>query len=145
MQIKGLSDLLLALSSKACISDGMGCISVYRTGILHICKGTINAERCTWCLKQHMLPSRQCLFHAYFIQTMLTHMAPQQKSPGAGLVCLQSRPFISQRYLAYHETLSTVQTACGTTWSPQFPDVYRLLLKEEGMLLVINMPLSIPF
>ncbi len=50
--------MLLAFSSKASISDGMGCISAYGMGILHFLEGTINAERYIKVLEQHMLPSR---------------------------------------------------------------------------------------
>lgn len=39
-----------------------GCISANGMGNLHICKGTINAERYIEVLEQHMLPSRQRLF-----------------------------------------------------------------------------------
>ncbi len=55
--------LLSALSSEACISDGIwGCMSACGMGSLHIWKGTINAERYIQVLEQHMLPSRRCLF-----------------------------------------------------------------------------------
>ncbi len=46
--------MLSAFSSKASISDGMGCISAYGMGSLHVLEGTMNAERY---LEQHMLPS----------------------------------------------------------------------------------------
>ncbi len=49
-------------SSKASISDGMGCISAYGMGSLHVLEGTMNAERYIKVLEQHMLPSRQRLF-----------------------------------------------------------------------------------
>ena len=39
-----------------------GCVSAHGTGNLHICEGTIKAERYTQVLEQHMLPSKQCLF-----------------------------------------------------------------------------------
>ncbi len=51
-----------AFSSKASISDGMGCISAYGMGSLHVLEGTMNAERYIKVLEQHMLPSRRCLF-----------------------------------------------------------------------------------
>ncbi len=51
--------MLSAFSSKASISDGMGCISAYGMGSLHVLEGTINAERYIKVLEQHMLPSRQ--------------------------------------------------------------------------------------
>ena len=40
-----------------------GCISAQGMGNLHICEGTINAERYIQVLEQHMLPSKQRLFH----------------------------------------------------------------------------------
>ena len=40
-----------------------GCISAQGMGNLHICEGTINAERYIQVLEQHMLPSKQHLFH----------------------------------------------------------------------------------
>uniref|UniRef100_A0A9J8AZP5 Tc1-like transposase DDE domain-containing protein n=2 Tax=Cyprinus carpio carpio TaxID=630221 RepID=A0A9J8AZP5_CYPCA len=39
-----------------------GCMSACGMGSLHICKGTINAERYIQVLEQHMLPSRRRLF-----------------------------------------------------------------------------------
>ncbi len=54
--------MLSAFSSKASISDGMGCISTYRMGSLHVLEGTMNAERYIKILEQHMLPFRRCLF-----------------------------------------------------------------------------------
>uniref|UniRef100_A0AAR2M5U8 Tc1-like transposase DDE domain-containing protein n=1 Tax=Pygocentrus nattereri TaxID=42514 RepID=A0AAR2M5U8_PYGNA len=39
-----------------------GCVSAHGMGNLHICEGTINAERYIQVLEQHMLPSNQCLF-----------------------------------------------------------------------------------
>ncbi len=54
--------MLSAFNSKASISDGMGCISAYGMGSLHVLEGTMNAERCIKVLEEHMLPSRQCLF-----------------------------------------------------------------------------------
>ena len=39
-----------------------GCVSASGIGNLHICEGTINAERYIQVLEQHMLPSKQCLF-----------------------------------------------------------------------------------
>ncbi len=38
------------------------CISAYSMGSLHVLYGTMNAERYIKVLKQHMLPSRQCVF-----------------------------------------------------------------------------------
>ncbi len=40
-----------------------GCISAYGMGSLHVLEGTMNAERYIKVLEQHMLPSRQRLFH----------------------------------------------------------------------------------
>ena len=40
-----------------------GCVSASGMGNLQICEGTINAERYIQVLEQHMLPSKQCLFH----------------------------------------------------------------------------------
>ncbi len=56
------SSVLSAFSSKASISDGMGCISAYGMGSLHVLEGTMNAERYIKVLEQHMLPSRRRLF-----------------------------------------------------------------------------------
>ncbi len=53
---------LSAFSSKASISDGMGCISVYGMDSLHVLEGAMTAERYIKVLEQHMLPSRQRLF-----------------------------------------------------------------------------------
>ncbi len=50
--------MLSAFSSKASISDGMGCISAYGMGSLNVLEGTMNAERYIKVLEQHMLPSR---------------------------------------------------------------------------------------
>ncbi len=51
-----------AFSSKDSISDGMGCISAYGMGSLHVLEGTVNAERYIKVLEQHMLPSRRRVF-----------------------------------------------------------------------------------
>lgn len=40
------------------ISNGMGCVGAYGMGNLHICEGTINAERHIQVLEQRMLLSR---------------------------------------------------------------------------------------
>ena len=40
-----------------------GCITAQGMGNLHICEGTINAERYIQVLEQHMLPSKQRIFH----------------------------------------------------------------------------------
>ncbi len=53
---------LSAFSSKASISDGMGCISVYGMGSLHVLERAMTAERYIKVLEQHMLPSRRRLF-----------------------------------------------------------------------------------
>ncbi len=47
--------MLSAFSSKASISDGMGCISAYGMGNLHVLEGTMNAGRCIKVLEQHAL------------------------------------------------------------------------------------------
>ena len=39
------------------------CVSAHGMGNLHICEGTINAERYIQVVEQHMLPSKQRLFH----------------------------------------------------------------------------------
>ncbi len=57
--------MLSAFSSKASISDGMGCISAYSIGSLHVLEGTMNAETCIKVLEQHALPSRRCVFQQY--------------------------------------------------------------------------------
>ena len=54
----------------------LGCVGATN---LHICKGTINAERYTQILEQHILPSRQHLFRslsAYFSKTMQSCILP---------------------------------------------------------------------
>ncbi len=51
-----------SVSSKASISDGMGCINAYGMGSLHVLEGTMNAERYIKVLEQHMLPSKRRLF-----------------------------------------------------------------------------------
>jgi len=53
---------LPAFSSKASISDGMGCISAYGMGRFHVLEGIMNAERYIKVLEQHMLPSRWLVF-----------------------------------------------------------------------------------
>ncbi len=40
-----------------------GCISEYGMGSLHVLEGTMNDEKYIKVLEQHMLPSRQCVFH----------------------------------------------------------------------------------
>ncbi len=69
-----------AFSSKAIISDGMGCICAYSMGSLHVLEGTMNAERYIKVLEQHMLPSRWLVFqqdnakqHAAVITTAWLH------------------------------------------------------------------------
>ncbi len=52
--------MLLAFSSKASISDGMGVQNCIRQ--LACLEGTMNAERYIKVLEQHMPPSRRCLF-----------------------------------------------------------------------------------
>ncbi len=47
-----------AFGTKASISDGMGCISEYGMGSLHVLESTMNAERYIKVLEQHMLPFR---------------------------------------------------------------------------------------
>ncbi len=42
-----------------------GCVSAHGMGNLHICEGTINAERYIQVLEQYMLPSKQCLFQGH--------------------------------------------------------------------------------
>ena len=59
-RLKGPSRLLSAQSSKASICDG-----ARGMGNLHICEGTINAERNIQVSEQHMLPSRQRLFQGH--------------------------------------------------------------------------------
>ncbi len=46
--------MLSAFSSKAIISDGMGCISAYGMDSLHVLEGTMNAERYIKVLEQYM-------------------------------------------------------------------------------------------
>ena len=40
-----------------------GCISAQGMGNLHICEGTINAEKYIQILEKHMMPSKRRLFH----------------------------------------------------------------------------------
>ncbi len=54
--------MLSVFSSKASISDGMGGISAYGMGSLHVLEGTMNAERYIKVLEQHMHPSRGRVF-----------------------------------------------------------------------------------
>ncbi len=55
-----------------------GCISAYGMGSLHVLEGTMNAERYTKVLEQHMLPSRWRLHFrewlVYFSRTMQNHI-----------------------------------------------------------------------
>ncbi|KAL7868504.1 hypothetical protein SRHO_G00098880, partial [Serrasalmus rhombeus] len=56
---------------------GWGCVSAHGVDNLHICEGTINAERYIQVLEQHLLPSKQRLFQggpAYFSKTMPSHI-----------------------------------------------------------------------
>ncbi len=53
---------VISVQFKSSISDGMGCISVYGMGSLHVLEGTMNAERYIKVLEQHMLPSRGRVF-----------------------------------------------------------------------------------
>ncbi len=50
--------MLSAFNSKANIFDGMGCISAYGMGSLHVLEGTMNAKRYIKVLEQHVLPYR---------------------------------------------------------------------------------------
>ncbi len=51
-----------AFTSKASMSDDMGCICAYSMGSMHLLEGTMNAESEIKVFVQHMLPSRQCVF-----------------------------------------------------------------------------------
>ncbi len=69
--------MLSAFSSKASISDGMGCISAYGMGRLHVLKGTMNAERYIKVLEQHISPPDNVYFReglVYFSMTMKNHI-----------------------------------------------------------------------
>ena len=73
-------------------------------------------------------------------------------SSGVKLVCLHSRPFTYWKKLAYHDMKDMTHDFCAglvlyqmrmgkipltktpCNWSPQFPHIYGLLLKVEGML-----------
>ena len=60
-----------------------GCVSAHGMGNLHICEGTINAERYTQVLEQHMLPT--IFFRdvpAYFSKTMPSHILHVSKHCG---------------------------------------------------------------
>ncbi len=79
-----------AFSSKASISDGMGCISAYGMGSLHVLEGTMNAERYMKVLEQHMLPSRGHIFQQnnlkHTLQLLQQHGFVVEES-GAELTC----------------------------------------------------------
>ncbi len=46
--------MLSAFSSKASISDGMGCINAYTMGSLRVLEGPMNTERYIKVLEKHM-------------------------------------------------------------------------------------------
>ncbi len=48
------SSVLSVFRSKSSIPNGMGCISAYGMGSLHVLEGTMNAERYIKVLEQHM-------------------------------------------------------------------------------------------
>ncbi len=123
----------------------MGCISAYGMGSLHVLEGTINAERYIKVLEQHMLPSRQCVFHQEI------HI---EKSPGAELACLQSRSFTYRTFGASlnkknvkddHKLFSSWKPISGKngtksdTKTPEThnldaPDIFKLFWKVEEIL-----------
>ncbi len=94
-----------AFSSKASISDGMGCTSAYSMGSLHVLEGTMNAERYIKVLEQHMLLSSRRVFqqdNAKPYAAAITTAWLRSRSPCAELACLQSRSFTYREHLAHH-------------------------------------------
>ncbi len=69
--------MLSAISSKASISDGMGSISAYGMGSLHVMEGTMNAERYIKVLDNICSPPDDVYFReglVYFSRTMQNHI-----------------------------------------------------------------------
>uniref|UniRef100_A0AAR2L1I4 Transposase Tc1-like domain-containing protein n=1 Tax=Pygocentrus nattereri TaxID=42514 RepID=A0AAR2L1I4_PYGNA len=56
-----------------------GCVSAHGMGNLHICEGTINAERYIQVLEQHMLPSKQhnAKPHSAHVEYLDVHILPK--------------------------------------------------------------------
>ena len=91
-----------------------GCVSAHGTGNLHICEGTIKAERYMQVLEQHILPSKQCLVQRRPCLFMEDNVEPHSTSVttagiyskrvgGTRLACLQSRHLSHWKCVAYYE------------------------------------------
>lgn len=121
----------------------MGCISAYEISNVHIWKCTMNAERYIQVLEQHMLPSRYHLFQGrswIFHQENVTAFFGEDSgcSPSRKLCCFQQLKIFGTSYRAariwYLTRTGSIFSSRSRSWFPWFPDVYRLLLKEERML-----------
>ncbi|KAF3689100.1 Transposable element Tcb1 transposase Transposable element Barney transposase [Channa argus] len=109
-----------------------GCISAYGVGSLQIWKGTINAENYIEVLEQHMLPSRQCLFQERPCIVQQDNAKPHTAS--ITTAWLHRRRVWVLNWPPCSPDLSPIKTFRCIIVSSHFPDVYRQLLKEEGLL-----------
>ncbi len=72
-----------AFSSKASISDGMGCISAYSIGSLHVLEGTMNAEKYIKVLEATYAPLQtMSISGKAFSRTMQNHTLQLLQHPG---------------------------------------------------------------
>lgn len=129
-----------------------GCISAYGTSNLHTWKGTIGAWKVYTGFGIIMVSSRKCLFReglSYFSKKMLNFILEllEPDLPGVKIFyrLITLGPSWNKKHNKEDPGLLTViilhHTKTGTaflsqkssSWSPQFPEVYGLLLKEEGM------------
>ena len=134
LQKRGTSQLVISSQFKACISDGMvGCKSACRTGNLHIWNGTIKADIIVQILQQR-LPSRllfhrrTCIFQQDSAKLHTTSITTEQ---------LHIRRFWVLDWPAcshFTNWKNSVQHETKYEKDPQIPNIYRLLLKDEGML-----------
>ncbi len=149
--------MLSAFSSKASISDGMGCISAYGMGSLNVLEGTMNAERYIKVLEQHMLPSRRLVFQqdnakphtaaittAWFLSKVRVLNWPAYSpdlSPIENIWCIIKLK-IHQRWPQTFQLLETyIRQKWGQIQTPKLlklisslPRVFKLFGKEEEML-----------
>ncbi len=115
------SSVLSAFSSKASISDDMGCIRVCGMGSLLVLEGTMNAERYIKVLEQHMLPSRWRLFQGRPCVCQQDNAKPRHgfvvEESGCWIGCLQSRSFTYREHLA-HTSYVKDDHELFSSWKP---------------------------
>ncbi len=111
---KDYPSCLSALSSEACISDGMGLHECVWHGQLTHLEGTINAERYIQVLEQHMLPSRRRLFQGRPCIFQHDNARPHTASITTSWLrrrrirvlkwpACRSRSFTQRKHLAHHK------------------------------------------